>query len=707
MIFTADEQKIPRRFSTMAWAAAMQALLLAALVIAWPRAARSTSGRVEPFTSAPQSTSTPPDLGPADSGKTGHPYDSSSSHDPSTTYPPRAFAWAGVYRTNGTQATAWASAGRRVWLIPAAVDTTRRSIEDDIFNHLWQSTLFALVIGLLSLALRKKEARPRYWLWCAASVKFLLPVAALERIGGLLPLASVAPASPASIALTHIAEPFTRRAVAAIGTATVGGALEWLPTALWLVWFVGAEFVVLRRIKAWRRVREAARDSRPVRLAGVSLPDGIAVRSSDTQLEPATIGIVKPVLLLPSGIDAHLSAAELKTVVDHEACHIRCRDNLTAGIQMLIEAVFWFHPLVWWIGARMVDERERACDEFVLASVENPRAYADAILHICQRYVYVGLSTVPGVGGGDLRRRIERIMRNEVGQPMGSRTRAWLAAGAAAAVLLPVGIGAVTTASSPSAPSALGAQAEGRQTFEVVSIRPVAASTAGSGWRNAPGRITGTFAVKTLVSLAFAEPPPAPKAPMVPFPVQQIVGGPDWIDTARFTINGEAPQDGRTDTSNPVAFGRPLAPFLKSLLEDRFKLTTHLEKREFPVYALIVARSDGHLGPHLRRSKLTQADCDARREHPSPDAKPCGLFVHQGDPLSGVPLSRVIGFLGPVDRIVVDRTGLDGLFDMEFQREDGVSVFTAIQEQFGLKLDPRREPLDALVIDHVEKPSSN
>src|SRR5581483_4755160 len=123
------------------------------------------------------------------------------------------------------------------------------------------------------------------------------------------------------------------------------------------------------------------------------------------------------------------------------------------------------------------------------------------------------------------------------------------------------------------------------------------------------------------------------------------------------------------------------------LLEDRFKLAAHVETREFPVYALVLARSDGRLGPNLHRSQLTEADCEARREHPSRELKACGAFTVPGDPVVGVPVSRAIGFLGPVDRIVVDRTGLRGLFDIAFERDDSISVFTAIQEQLGLKLE--------------------
>ena len=81
-----------------------------------------------------------------------------------------------------------------------------------------------------------------------------------------------------------------------------------------------------------------------------------------------------------------------------------------------MEAVFWFHPLVWWIGARLVEERERACDEGVLTLGNEPRTYADAILSVCKLYVESPLVCVSGVTGADLKKRIEAIMMNRIGQ---------------------------------------------------------------------------------------------------------------------------------------------------------------------------------------------------------------------------------------------------------------------------------------------------
>jgi beta-lactamase regulating signal transducer with metallopeptidase domain len=93
-----------------------------------------------------------------------------------------------------------------------------------------------------------------------------------------------------------------------------------------------------------------------------------------------------------------------------EMCHVRRRDNLTAANHMVVEAAFWFYPLVWWIRARLVEEREQACDEAVLQSGSDAEVYAEGILNVCKFYVESPLACVSGISGADLRKRVVRIM---------------------------------------------------------------------------------------------------------------------------------------------------------------------------------------------------------------------------------------------------------------------------------------------------------
>src|SRR5262245_53708741 len=107
---------------------------------------------------------------------------------------------------------------------------------------------------------------------------------------------------------------------------------------------------------------------------------------------------------------------------------------------MFVEAVFWFHPLVWWIGARLVDERERACDEEVVRLGTDPDVYAESILKTCHFFVESPLTCVPGVTGSNLKKRIERIMSHHPGTRLRWWAKAWLIAIAVVSVTAPVGI---------------------------------------------------------------------------------------------------------------------------------------------------------------------------------------------------------------------------------------------------------------------------
>ena len=225
-----------------------------------------------------------------------------------------------------------------------------------LFNHLWQSTLFAGVIAVLALALRHHRARLRYGLWLAASVKFLLPFAALAAAGGLLewqqapsPIRSFV----AAPAVRDFNAPFAAMWVDPTPMLAAAAQPQWIAPIVFTVWACGFAAIVLRRMRQWHQIRAALCASTPF-AAATSVPAGIAIRTAPTVLEPGVVGIRRPVILLPEGIDAYLTADQFAAVLAHEVCHVRRRDNLTAAMHMLVEVVFWFHPLVWLIGARLV-----------------------------------------------------------------------------------------------------------------------------------------------------------------------------------------------------------------------------------------------------------------------------------------------------------------------------------------------------------------
>src|SRR4051794_20105151 len=226
-----------------------------------------------------------------------------------------------------------------------------------IGNHLWQSTLLAGVAGLLTLTLRKNHARVRHSVWLAASCKFLVPLSMLIALGGHVRWRIVPEVAPSSLSavMDQVSQPFAPSGDASPFVVTAPGADIPLPTVLLAIWLCGFLGIACSWWVRWRRIRATTRAGSLLQL---EIP--IQAVSSPTLLEPSVFGVFRPVLLLPEGLLERLTPAQSQTIIAHELCHVRHRDNLIASIHMFVETVFWFHPLVWWIGKRMVEERERA-----------------------------------------------------------------------------------------------------------------------------------------------------------------------------------------------------------------------------------------------------------------------------------------------------------------------------------------------------------
>lgn len=305
----------------------------------------------------------------------------------------------------------------------------------DIVNHLWQSTLFALAVAVLVALLRNNGAHVRYWLWWTASVKFLVPFSLLTLLGNAIGTAlwdaGDAPLNPMQWRTTlQVLEPMRPTA-------------PWTPLALALlaIWALGCATLLSRwATRAWQ-VSELLRAALPFSAPLPQRVEGLAVRATVSPLEPVLVGIFRPTLLLPRGIADRLTPAQLAAVVAHELAHRQRRDNLTAAVHLLVEALFWFHPLVWWFGARLVDERERACDEAVVRAGHDGRTYAEGILNVCEHYVASTLKCAAGVTGADLKRRVVEIARSRVMSDLPMSKRLLLGTFALAAVLVPVAFG--------------------------------------------------------------------------------------------------------------------------------------------------------------------------------------------------------------------------------------------------------------------------
>jgi len=313
-------------------------------------------------------------------------------------------------------------------------------------NHLWQSSVFALAAGLLSLAFRTHRANVRFWIWLCASFKFLLPFALLISLGNRMwqtvtvgHFAAPIPDPALSLAVARIAQPFSR--VSFPDGAPVHPSLqfnEWIALAIIGVWVCGVLGVLLIRFRGWLRIRRALRESKPVHIANV-----VPVFSAPGLLEPGVVGFFRPVLLLPESLLKNLMPSHLQAVLAHEMSHVRRRDNLTAAMHMIVETIFWFYPLVWWIGSRLLEERESACDEAVLELGTEPHEYADAILTVCKSYMDSPLKCVAGIAGPDLKKRLKAILAERLWADLNLTRKAALIAAALTALAIPLVVGMI------------------------------------------------------------------------------------------------------------------------------------------------------------------------------------------------------------------------------------------------------------------------
>jgi bla regulator protein blaR1 len=323
------------------------------------------------------------------------------------------------------------------------------AIATAVANHLWQSTLFAILAAVSTLALRKNQARVRHHLWLAASLKFLVPFALLVNVGShLAKLKGSTDTQPVFyFVLQTMSQPFHEASDSqGLFAASL---IRWLPGLVAILWLAGFVTVIGLWWLRWRRVAAAIRVGVPVshgrevevlrqveKFAGIRSP--ISLRSSQSSLEPGIFGILRPLLLWPAGISHHLQDAHLEAILAHEVQHVRRRDNLAAAMHMVVEAIFWFHPLVWWLGAQLVEERERACDEEVLRLGNEPEIYAESILKTCEFCVASPVACVSGVTGADLKQRIVRIMTHGSVDKLGFLKKLLLVAIGTGAVAAPI-----------------------------------------------------------------------------------------------------------------------------------------------------------------------------------------------------------------------------------------------------------------------------
>ena len=582
-----------------------------------------------------------------------------------------------------------------------------------LLHFLWQGVLIAAVYS----AIRKWIARSagpnaRYLLACAALAG--LASAPLITWGLLVPTDGVlVPASAHFVAA---------------GAANAGAMSAWMlpgvpravqaPLLPWVVaiWLGGAVGFWLRLAGGWicavrlrsRLVRPAAgewqqaleclkiriRIWRPVRLLVSSLVHA-----------PAVVGWLRPVVLVPVGALTGLPVEQVEALLLHELAHIRRHDYLVNVLQSAVEALLFYHPAIWWVSGHIRTERELCCDDVAVSVSGDALTYVRALAEL-ESARPAHLMAAMAATGGSLSHRIARLL----GQARpDSRTISGPGILVAAMLL------AITAL-------AVFGQPADRPKFEVASIKP-SQEQRFMMVRALPGRLTATAPLRLLIQNAYTA------------QAFQIVGGPGWIDSERFAIEAKAGGD---------ASRAQIFLMLQSLLEDRFQLKIHRETRELPVYALVPARSGVKLPPPKEGGCANLApealpDPNGGRMTPpgqgQPALMPCGragvMLAAGGARLGGgkVLMAEFIRMLSMVlGRPVMDRTGFTELFDarLEFQPDEVTeglpapppgaaaasdsnypSILSALQEQLGLRLETTKGPVEAIVIDHVERPTAN
>ncbi len=459
----------------------------------------------------------------------------------------------------------------------------------------------------------------------------------------------------------------------------------------------------------------------------------VEVRLHDAVPGPVTCGLLRPVVLLP--VDARAwSRDDVCRALIHELEHVRRADWAGQCAARVVCAAYWFHPLVWAAWRALALEAERACDDAVVRRADADD-YASQLVGLARRLSEATHPPLPAMARErDLPTRVRAVL--DRAQARGRAGAARMAVAAVAVALTVVAIAPLRAVpqSQSAAPAADEPDPGPLPTFEVASVRRNESAGPGEQFflRQPGGRFSvRNMPVRALITFAYG---------LQDF---QLQGGPDWIAVDRFDIVAKA-----ADDPEPALLGGAqtdaLRLMMRSLLAERFGLVMHEETQELTIFELVVARQDGTLGPQLQPASV---DCVAQaasrraaersgQTPPEPLPPPngpgtCGMTRQLGRiAFGGMPLSLFASSLaGTVGRVVVDRTGLEGTweFELTYAPDPGQlgplapppgfepppvdpslpSLFTALEEQLGLRLQASRGPVEVLVIDSVEEPEEN
>ena len=595
-----------------------------------------------------------------------------------------------------------------------------------LVHFAWQGTLIAVVAAAGLRLLRDASPQSRYVLGCLALASMLAaPAATAWRLSDEpVPLTTPIQRKVFIRVTPGGASQHEMRTVVGIrhviGAASGVGPLappagppsSWM-AAVVAVWLAGVCLLLVRLASGWWRVRQwhrtaLALDPSPwqSRLDRLARWLGVrhAVRLVDVSFvdSPMVIGWVRPIVLLPIAAVSHLTPGQVEAILAHELAHVRRHDALVNAAQAIAETLLFYHPAVWWISSRIREEREHCCDDVALSVTGDAVSYAAALaeLESCR-------SGLPAFGmaatGGSLLTRVTRLLA----APAARSSRSGAVVTAVLALTFIVGAGAMQylVARQPVATEAPQPQ-YGAPAWRMLFDHPSGEMT-----------IRG-FTARDLIRFAYQ------------LPLARVVGGPEWLDHDAFDL---------ATTVDHVPAADETPELVRHLLEERFGLRVHEGTIDTNVFALEIARPDGVLGPSLEPATRECFDQKAwiTAEAPRlPSANGertvlCGVWD------SGIDFQRVRSItmdefaaalrprLGPgIDRDVINRTRLEGLFDvsLEFFRPAAaamaftpalrvplqmagfLSVPQAVEAQLGLKLVPATATAKAVVIDEIRRP---
>jgi uncharacterized protein (TIGR03435 family) len=578
-----------------------------------------------------------------------------------------------------------------------------------LLHFVWQGALITAIYAVVRRSIARPDAR--YTLACIALVLMLL--APIFTFAMLQP-----PAPSSTLATFHAPLSAAKPAAHDPGAWAVIAFDRPVPSAYfpWMVaaWIFGAALCWLRLLCGWiiaRRLRlhfvhPASAEWRHVLdslKSRIFLSRSVRLLVSPLIHAPAAVGWLRPVILVPAAALSGLSAAQIEALFLHELAHIRRHDYLVNILQSAVEALLFYHPAVWWISHEIRTERELCCDDAVISLTGDVEDYARALAQLALTpHVHVGAAAA--AMGGPLAHRIARLLGQSAAQA------ALTAPGVSAAAIALVAAIAVLAQSS-ALPKFDAAVVKTSQTSNMQRVRPT------------PGRLSADSAVRLLIQNAYG------------LQAYQIVGGPEWIGSDRYSIEATA----GANVSREQMF-----LMLRSLLEERFQLKHHRETREMPVWALVPARSGLKL-PAPKEGNCTQPSPDAASDWSGgrmavpgsgPSAPPqCGSIRIALQPMGarlqggGILMPELVRTLAmALGRPVLDRTGFTRPFDVQLdflpdevttampppppgsdirERSNSPTITVAIQEQLGLRLESTKGPVEVMVIDHIERPIAN